>query len=46
MYQRTSPSEFLEATFDIVSLPSGIHYTFGDELLYEAEVIKVCDQIA
>lgn len=45
-YQRTSPDELLEATFDIVSLPSGHHYTSGDEIIYEAEVIKVADQIA
>jgi hypothetical protein len=27
-------------------MPSSSHYTSGDELLYEAEVIKVCDQVA
>lgn len=42
----TSPLQALEASFDIASMPSGAHYTSGDEIIYEAEVIKVSDQIA
>eukprot|EP00347_Sterkiella_histriomuscorum_P020704 403336798 len=45
-FQRTTPEEHLEASFDITSLMSGSHYTSGDEIIYEAEVIKVADQIA
>ena len=29
-----------------MSLPSASHYNRGDELIYEAEVIKVCCQVA
>lgn len=46
MFQRKSPNEIMEATFDLVSLPSGSHYNSGDELLYETECIKICDQVA
>ena len=40
-YQRTDPQEQLEATFDIMALPSCIQS--GDTLIYEAEIIKMAD---
>ena len=35
----------MEASFDIIST-SRNHKGTGDELIYEAEILKVCDQIA
>ena len=38
--------ENFEASFDIVSSNSSSTGGSGDELIYEAEAIKVCDQVA
>ncbi|CDW86336.1 eukaryotic translation initiation factor 2alpha kinase [Stylonychia lemnae] len=46
LYQRTNPSEYLEATYDVVQQTTAQNYNSGDEIIHEAEVIKVCDQIA
>lgn len=45
---RRDALESLEASFDILSLPSqpSEQSNNGDEFIYEAEVIKVCDQVA
>ena len=45
---RRDALESLEASFDILSLPSQTseQSNNGDEFIYEAEVIKVCDQVA
>ena len=46
--QRRNAIESLEASFDILSLPlsPGTKHNNGDEFIYEAEVLKVCDQVA
>ena len=38
--------ESLSASFDIVYNKSLTQFDKGDEYIYEAEVIKVCDQVA
>lgn len=37
--------EMMEASFDLIA-SSKNHKGTGDELIYEAEILKVCDQIA
>jgi hypothetical protein len=45
---RRNALESLEASFDILSLPASPNplYNNGDEFIYEAEALKVCDQVA